>query len=149
MLLPAVVVLAAAVPAQLHEIIETYVDGTVRARYAINSKGQKTGSYVSYYRGGTVRARTVYHDNIRHGRYESYYRDGSKRLSTTYRKGKLNGKHTEHSRDGRRTRTVHYQDGVMHGSSDVVLDGKSLTRQVWKHGTLFQLNGHQPFPRTL
>ncbi len=149
LLLPAVVVLAATVPAQLEKIVETYVDGTVRARYAIDTKGQKVGQHVSYYRDGTVRVRATYRDNIRNGRYEAYYRNGKKRLTTAYRKGKLNGKHQEHSRDGRRTVTAHYQDDMLHGSFNVVLDGKTLTRQVWKQSTLFQLNGHQPFPRKL
>ncbi|MHC4514323.1 MAG: CAP domain-containing protein [Planctomycetota bacterium] len=140
---------AGVVPAQFEEVVETYLDGAVRARYSIDAKGHKVGQYVRYYRDGTIRLRATYRENIRNGRYETYYRSGKKRLATAYRNGKLHGKHQEFSKDGRRTLTAHYQDDVLHGSFDVVLDGKSLTRQVWKQGALFQLNGHQPFPRSL
>ncbi|MHC5070791.1 MAG: toxin-antitoxin system YwqK family antitoxin, partial [Planctomycetota bacterium] len=140
---------AGVVPAQFEEVVETYLDGAVRARYSIDAKGHKVGQYVRYYRDGTIRLRATYRENIRNGRYETYYRNGKKRLATAYRNDKLHGKHQEFSKDGRRTLTAHYQDDVLHGSFDVVLDGKSLTRQVWKQGALFQLNGHQPFPRSL
>lgn len=147
--LAGVLALACMAHAQLEEVVETYLDGTVRARYAIDAKGRKVGQYVRYYRDGTVRLRATYRENVRNGRYETYYRNGKKRLATAYRDGKLHGKHQEFSRDGRRTLTAHHQEGVLHGSFDVVLDGKTLTRQVWKEGTLFQLNGHEPFPRSL
>ncbi len=149
-LLLLVTVLSAGVAhAQQEEVVETYMDGTVRARYAIDSKGRKVGQYVRYYRDGTVQLRAYFRENIQHGRYESYYPNGKKRLATCYHEGKLNGKHQEFSKDGRRTLTAHYQEGLLHGAFDVVLDGKTLTRQVWKQGALFQLNGLQPFPRSL
>jgi len=143
------VVLPGVVQAQFEDVVETYMDGTVRARYSIDPKGRKVGQYVRYYRDGTLRRRATYRENILNGRYETYYRNGKKRLATAYHGGKLHGKHQEFSKDGRRTLTAHYQDDVLHGSFDVVLDGKTLTRQVWKQGALFQLNGHEPFPRSL
>lgn len=143
------VLTSGAAHAQLEEVIETYVDGTVRARYSIDSKGRKSGQYVRYYRNGSVRLRANYRENIRNGRYETYYPNGDKQLATAYRDDKLNGTHQEFSKDGKRVVTAHYVDGVLNGSFDVVQDGKTLTRQVWKQGALFQLNGHEPFPRSL
>lgn len=132
-------------PAQNREVVDTFVDGSIRARYTINAKGEKTGAYLRYHRNGKVRSRSQYAAGKLHGPHQEYHRDGSRKLACAYREGKLHGEHKLQSRDGKRVTTTHYKAGIRHGLFSVVENKRPLTRQVFKDGVLVELNGAAPF----
>jgi hypothetical protein len=141
--------LAPALAAQHEEIIDTFVDGSVRARYTIDAGGRRTGAYIRYHRNGKARIRATYSRGKLSGLYQEYYRSGDRKKRSNYKAGARHGEHREFSKDGKRTLTAHYQKGVKHGEFRVVQDGKTLTKQDWSQGDLATLNGIAPFPRRL
>lgn len=141
--------LSALAQAQHQEIIDTYVNGSVRARYTIDPEGRRTGAYIRYHRNGKARIRATYSRGMLSGQYQEYYRDGSRKKKSNYKNDALHGEHKEFDKSGKRILTAHYLKGVKHGEFTVVLDGKALTKQLWSKGQLTLLNGVAPFPRSL
>lgn len=136
------------VPAQLQEVVDTYIDGSIRARYTIDAEGRRTGTYTRYFRGGQVKERFTYQTGVKSGPFQEYFADGARKTIGAYKADKLHGEHKEFDAAGNRVVTTHFAEGVKHGAFLVVERGKTLTKQVWNKGQLATLDGIAPFPRS-
>ena len=165
--------LAAAVAAQEptpSERTETWPDGTLRARYTIDERGQKHGHleqwaangtrtlFEQYVHGklhgahrewtdtGAMVCSFLFQDDQLHGLCESFHPNGRVATTGSYRDGKRTGKWTEMDPTGDRRRSAEYRDGLLHGTLRILLKSHVLTRQTWKNGELLELDELVPFP---
>jgi len=150
--------------------IETWPDGSLRERYAIDERGEKHGHLERWTATGIRTLFEVYAHGRRHGSHRewndagilicslTFQNDqlhglcetfhGNSRVATTgsSREGKRNGKWMEMDPTGERRRTAEYRDGVLHGTLRIQWKSRVVTRQTWKNGELIELDDLTPFP---
>ena len=107
------------------DVVEHWDDGTVRARYSVDSGGR------------------------RHGSYRSFHENGEPHVEARYSKGLLDGKYEERSADGARRVEGKYAKGQKHGSFRVSRGRELVQELVWKKGALVEVDGVEPFPKSL
>ena len=139
----------AAVSAPPGETVESWPDGTVKARFEVDDLGRKHGRSVAHYPDGTVQERAVYRTGVLHGLYNSYHPGGKPHITATYDEGVLHKKYVEKDEQGDLVRTSTYDRGVLDGEQAVYRSGKPVAQQVWAKGRLERLNGVTPYPRPL
>lgn len=154
------------------EVVESWPDGSIRARYEVDAEGRLHGSFEEFsddetlvlraqYRAGLLHGRELrYYENGRKlsvatydggvldGRFESFYPSGKRELTTQYKDGLLSGKQIESSPDGKWVLTAKYELGQLNGSLSIKDHGKTITRQSWSAGTLVSIDGMEPFSRS-
>lgn len=95
---------------------EKYDSGKVKARYAVDEKGRKTGAYEEYSEEGKLTVKAQYKADQLEGTYATYHDNGKVRLSATYRADKLAGTSTEFDERGQKTLTLTYKNGKLNGA---------------------------------
>jgi len=149
---------------------ETWPDGSVKERYAVDQQGRKHGVYEAFAANGTrtllahyaqgrrqgayrewsedgrkVRS-LVYRDDLLHGLSQEFHDNGRSKSVGEYRQGLRDGKWLEQDESGERKRNAEYRAGKLHGTLRVTHKSKVLTKQQWRNGELLELDGMQPFP---
>jgi hypothetical protein len=170
MAIAAALALCAAAASQ-QEVVETWPDGSVRERFAVDADGRRDGAYERFREDGSVELRGLYlrgersgtwtgfapdgrrtvvetfrHDQL-DGRRETFHPDGALAQRAVWRRGLLDGAFEEHAADGVRSRTGRYADGELHGTVQVSAGRRTLSRQTWVRGELARLDDiDRPFP---
>ncbi|MFO1050755.1 MAG: hypothetical protein U1F36_00905 [Planctomycetota bacterium] len=158
-------------PAQQQDHIETWPDGSVRERYAVDAQGNRSGVYESFdesgkpvWRGsyragrkqgtwlmlapnGQVVERSNWRDDQRDGTQELCHEDGKRKELTTWKAGVLEGPFEELDETGQWKRAGSYRKGLLHGDLKITQARKPLSKQSWADGQLIKLDGIvDPFP---
>lgn len=108
------------------EKVERFADGTVKARYMTDSKGQRSGSYVENHPNGKVA------------------------LKASYKAGRLDGTLTEVDPSGKIVRRSAYRNGQLHGELVTQdLAGKITARETWFEGKLIYPKSLEAIERKL
>jgi hypothetical protein len=152
------------------ERVESYPDGSVKARYQVDAQGHKDGRFEAFatngqrtilatyragkregsYREWTEDGRNLrdhtFQADVLHGRCIDWHPDGRIAAAGDYRKGKRHGAWTEHDLGGERSRNLTYRDGLLNGPVKILRKDKALSRQTWHEGELVQLDDIRPFP---
>ncbi|MEY2746629.1 MAG: hypothetical protein RL112_1671 [Planctomycetota bacterium] len=131
---------------RLDGVREEYAANGVRTLLAEYKQGRKHGAWREWSPTGARLRFLSYKEGELDGRCEEFHPDGSSASVGDQRAGARHGKWIERSADGRRRRNLEYKAGLLHGELKIVQDDKLLTRQQWKDGELFELDGRQPFP---
>jgi hypothetical protein len=140
--------LACAVAAGAEEVTETFEDGSVKARYAVDEEGRRHGTSTEFHPGGRTRARCAYAHGVLHGAYASFHENGRAFVTARYRQGKLDGAYAERDERGAVRIRAAYAGGLLHGKYEA-FDGKELlSRQRWQEGRAVEVDGIEPFPRS-
>ncbi len=108
------------------EAIDKFPNGSVQARYQVDGKGQKNGSYLENHPNGKLR------------------------IKATYKNGQLNGILTECDTSGKIVKRASYKAGKLHG--DLVMadaSGKIVTQETWLEGKLLYPKSVDLIERTL
>jgi hypothetical protein len=101
-------------PASAHgEIVERYQDGSVKARYRTDAKGNKQGPYVELDATGKVSIKSYYLAGKLHGEYVELYPNGRTKLSAHYKNDVLAGRLVEYDAKGKVVRDETYVDGKL------------------------------------
>ncbi len=117
-------------------VVDHYDSGKVKAKYKINSDGQKVGMYVEYYESGVVKIRATYRNGQLNGKFASYNPNKKLSLRAVYRLGKLHGEYAEYGESGKMARKAQYADGKLHGL-DRRMDGRKVVSEwLWRRGEL-------------
>jgi len=143
--------LAAATPGQegAREVLESWPDGSVRARYTLNAEGRRHGPFASWHATGGREVRTRYNDGVLNGAFDSWYENGERRLEAGYVEGVLSGSYREGWEDGELEYEGRYKGGLAEGRFELTRGREKLLTQRWKRGQLLELNGLEPYPRPL
>lgn len=151
------------------EQIETWPDGSIKRRYAVDEAGRTHGRLEEFTPDGVRTLSSVFTHGLRDGEHKEWRDDGRKLRSCRYRKDVLHGPYEEFDADGRliaqgayrdgnrhgswldvrqdgRRRTAEFRDGVLHGAVRIQSGGRTISRQTWRGGELQQLDGLEPFP---
>jgi len=131
------------------EVLETWPDGKVRARYTIDERGDKHGSYEEYYRSGALAVEATYKAGQLSGAYLEFHANGEKALDCRYRDGALHGKYVEWDENGDELWVCRYDKGLLDGKCEAFEGRTRLVTQLWKDGALVELDGIDPYPRSL
>jgi hypothetical protein len=108
------------------EAIEKFPDGSIKARYQVDAKGQKNGNYLENHPNGKLR------------------------IKATYKNDQLNGVVTECDTAGKIVKKASYKAGKLHG--DLVMadaTGKIATQETWLEGRLLYPKSTDLIERTL
>ncbi len=125
--------LLASAPALLGEdVVETWPDGTVRARYTVDEGGKRTGSYQEFHENGTRSVRATYKAGELTGSYQEFYPSGKKALDCKYKAGALHGKYLEWDEKGKPLWVCKYDGGLLDGKCEAFEGGERLVTQLWK-----------------
>jgi hypothetical protein len=130
-------------------VIESWPDGTVRARYEIDEAGNRTGSYQEFHPNGKRAIKATYRKGLLSGTYQEFHASGKKALDCKYKNGELNGKYVSWNENGQELRVAAYRAGKLHGKAEAFEGKTRLVSQKWKAGQLTEINGLVPFPRPL
>jgi len=122
--------LASALPAADKE--ETFPNGKVKAKYAVNDAERKHGAYVECYENGKVKIKTGYSDGDLDGAYASFHGNGKPNLAATYKKGKLQGDYKETTPTGLLVLKAVYRDGKLNGWRNTYDKGRPLSSQLFR-----------------
>ena len=131
------------------EVVETYADGTVKARYTVDEDGKRIGAYQEFHPSGKRKVKATYRKGELSGSYQEYFESGKKALDCKYKKGLLHGKYVEWDEAGDELWICQFAGGVLDGRCDAFEEGKRLVTQVWDEGALVELDGLNPYPRPL
>lgn len=142
--------LAALAAVSLADVVEeTYPDGALKARYAVDADGMRLGGYTEYFPSGKVKVRAQYRFGRLHGFYSTFHENGQMRVSCTYRDGRVEGKWTERDDKGRTRIETAYTEGEIDGPLLAYEEGKPLSRQEWKAGRPVDIDGVRPHPKSI
>ncbi len=131
------------------EVVETWPDGTVRARYSVDAEGLRSGSYQSFHANGKRAIKATYKHGRLTGSYTEYFSSGKKALDCKYKDGELNGKYTAWDEEGHKVWLRSYDRGKLDGKCQAFTDGKLRVTQVWDQGVLEEIEGLTAHPRSL
>jgi hypothetical protein len=140
------VLVAGVAAAQTQERIDTYENGTLKARWLVDGGGRKHGAYTAYHPNGVVALKTVYRDDALDGSYQTFHANRAPNVSATYARGQLSGPYEEASEDGARIWTATWVAGKLQGDAKLSVRQKPLITQKWRDGVLSQMNGFTPHP---
>ena len=99
-------------PAKPGFLEEKHDNGQLKARYAIDAKGVKSGMYTLFTDDAKRIERGVYKNGQLDGSRQTFYPNGNPKLSESYRNGKLDGSITEYDEKGSGVRAAQYANGV-------------------------------------
>lgn len=131
------------------EVVETWPDGTIRARYAVDDEGKRAGAYQEFHENGEWAVKATYKAGALIGTYQEFYPSGKKALDCKYKAGVLHGKYLEWDEKGRDLWICKYDAGLLDGRCDAFEEGERLVTQVWKDGALVKIEGLVAYPRPL
>ncbi len=143
-LVPLLLVLSA----RAEEVVETYDDGTVKAKYVVDEQGRKAGSCVAYWPNGKMSRRAFFAKDALEGSERTFHENGRARTQALYRHGLLHGRFLGWDETGGQTVVAVYADGKLDGKREVYRAGKVASTQVWEHGELLSLEGVAACPKS-
>ncbi len=135
--------------AHAEQVIETADDGTVSAKYNVDSEGRMHGTYAEFHADGSIKLKANYRRGRLHGNYVTYHASGRPHIVAAYKNGDRQGKYLEKDERGRVViETTYNENGRLDGAYIENSDGEPLTRQQWEDGEPVLVDGVIPYPRT-
>ncbi len=120
---------ALAPAASAEQVIETADDGTVTAKYNVDTEGRMHGTYAEFHPDGSIKLKSSYRRGRLHGKYVTYHASGRPHIAATYKNGEREGSYLEKDAKGRVVIETTYLDGKLNGTYVENVD-------VWKIGDL-------------
>ncbi len=125
LLLPAILLASACAGAGGKDEVQSFPDGSPKARFHVDEQGRRDGDYTDFHPNGKPRVKASFHAGLLEGAFHSFTAEGAAVASALYRRGQLDGTCT------------------------LYRDGKPSPPQVWKEGVLQRYDDVPTHPRPL